>query len=140
MFFANAAMADHSCLPEFNSLQILETFNIDSTADFTYPLKSENASGIFISKVRLTVSLDGFSHEMKLRAHFDEAFQGVSLPYNLYSILVLQNGAVIGWYDFTRECHGPGVGFFPGQFFSPPAIKLSGEGKQSFQIMVWGRL
>ncbi|MGZ3722396.1 MAG: hypothetical protein ACXVA9_05670 [Bdellovibrionales bacterium] len=137
----STAFADRSsCLPEFNSLQTQQVLDLGSAAQDTLELKSENSQGIFVSKARMSYTLDPASKQLQLRFHFDDKFDGVSLPHNLYSVLIVQNGSVVGWLDFTSQCQGPGVGFFPGQSFRPPALKLSGEGKQNFQFVVWGRI
>jgi hypothetical protein len=138
--FIPAASAEPSCLPEFNSLQVLQTMDLDASNSDTFLLKSENASGIFVSKARLSYVYDFASKEIKLRFHFDDDFDGVSLPYNVYAYLILQNGEVAAWYDLTGSCRGPGVGFYPGQNFSPPPLKVDGAGKQNFQFIVWGRI
>ena len=141
LVFTVAAHADgSSCVPEFTSLQTLQMVDFSSGGSGVFPLKSENATGVFVSKARMSYTFAPSTHELRLRFHFDESFEGVSLPFNLYSVLVLHNGAVAGWYDFTHACKGIGPGFYPGQSFSPPPMKLEGEGMQSLQFMVWGRI
>lgn len=139
LFFSTSAFArQSSCLPEFTSLQVVDTSV--STHSFEYVLSSINSSGPFASKVRLSGTYDAEAQALRLNAHFDKKFDGVSLPYNLYSVLILQNGNVVGWYDFTSGCEGPGVGFYPGQDFNLPTTKLQKSSTNKLQIMVWGRL
>ena len=135
VFASSAALAEGThCLPEYTSLRAQG--DLTQGAHQTFVLKSENSRGIFESKARLTASVtDG---QLLLRFHWDEAFTGVSLPYNLFSVLVLQGDVVVGWMDFTRECQGPGVGFFPGQSFSAPPLKV--EDGKPFKFIVWGRI
>lgn len=128
-----------SCLPEFNSLRAVADFS-DGSVKQTFKLKSENINGLFESKVRLTATLDGDLGRLTMKFHWDESFGGVSLPYNLYSVLVLQSGQVVGWFDFSNECQGPGVGFYPGQSFTAKPLKVDDFAGKQFKFIVWGRI
>ncbi len=115
---------------------------IDTTKDeaFTRILEIENASGRHATKVVLDGEYSSQSRQLILKTHFDDRFNGVSLPYNLYSALITETGEVAGYFYFTRSCTGPGVGFFPGQSFTIPAMKLKSNGKATIQIMIWGMI
>lgn len=138
-FWAGPLAAQHSCLPDFNALQVREVFDLNLAHNFSYPFQSVNARGNFTTHVQLRGKY-GTDHKLQLEALFDPNFQGVSLPYNLYAMLLVQNGSVVGWFDFTDGCQGPGIGFFPGQVIHLPRVQLSGGGKAAVQIMIWGRL
>ncbi len=77
---------------------------------------------------------------VKMSVRFDPKFDGVSLPYNLFAILIIRDGEAAAWWDFTSGCTGPGVSFFPGQEIHLPKLKLIGADPERLQIMVWGRL
>jgi hypothetical protein len=64
----------------------------------------------------------------------------VSLPYNIYAVLVVSGGEVLAWRDLTKACTDPGASIFPGQSFALPPIKTSNMGKSDWHIIVWGRL
>lgn len=135
VFLSSAAFAEGThCLPEYTSLRAEGDFS--QSPQHTFVLKSENSRGLFESKARLTATVAGGHLSMKF--HWDENFSGVSLPYNLFSVLVLQGDTVVGWMDFTRECQGPGVGFFPGQSFTAQPLKVDSDGPYKF--IVWGRI
>jgi hypothetical protein len=132
------ARAQLSCLPQFNSLQVLETVDLDAGRNFSYALKSENAYGLFTTRVFLSGTLA--NRELNLKAHFDETFDGISLPYNFYLIAIMQDGQVIEYVDFTDACNDPGLSFFPGQSVKLHPVHLRGSGFSRLQIVVWGRL
>jgi hypothetical protein len=129
-----------SCLPAWTSLQSIEVFDTARDYDFTRTLYSENASGRFATKVLLDGHYSAQTHQLTMRTHFDDKFGGVSLPYNLFSALVIESGEVNGWQDFTKGCNGPGVGFYPGQTFQLPVFKLKASGTDFVQIMIWGSI
>lgn len=135
---ATASWAQLSCLPDFNSLQVLETVDLAGSKTFSYPLKSENANGLFNTRVFLSGTLS--NRTLNLKAHFDETFDGVSLPYNLFVVVIIQDGQVVQYIDFTDACNDPGISFFPGQAVSLTPVALEGEGSTRLQIAVWGRL
>ena len=103
------------------------------------PLFSLNASGLFQTKVVLDGNYDPASGKLSLSNHFDEKFEGVSLPYNLFAVLVIADGHVVAWQDYTQGCVGTGVGIFPGQKFLLKPVNLPAN-KQKLQITVWGSL
>jgi hypothetical protein len=98
-----------------------------------------NASGIFQTKALLEGIFDPTSGKLSLTNLFDETFDGVSLPYALYAVLVIADGQVVSWQDLTTGCTGPGSGIFPGQKFQLKPIALPAK-KQKLQITVWGAL
>ena len=128
-----------SCLPEYTSLRATADF-ADGPSQQTFKLKSDNLNGLFESKARMTASYDAELERLNLKFHWDENFSGVSLPYNLYSVLILQGSTVVGLLDFTDDCRGLGVGFYPGQSFSARPIKIQGLPGKQFKFIVWGRI
>lgn len=127
-----------SCLPEYTSLRAQA--DLQATPMQTFVLRSEGSKGLFDSKVRLDVSLNEQGDQLRLKFYWDHSFEGVSLPYNLFSVLVIQNGVPAGWLDFSSDCQNPGVGFFPGQSFSPSPVKVDGHAGKQFKFIVWGRI
>lgn len=145
LLFAQGARAGQtSCVPVYTALNVIEDVDPAADSSFVHPLIAENAQGLFESRVRLegtvhhSTANEKASLDMVIR--FDPAFEGVSLPYNLYTVLVISNGRVLTWLDFTESCQGSGVSFFPGREIRIPALKLFGADPQKLQIMVWGRL
>ncbi len=124
---ANAGQ--RSCLPEKTAAQLLWNVSSNAQAEIIQPLSS---------KVQLIGRQAGL--EVNFRLRFDPAFSGVSLPYNLYAVLIVQNGSVVGWWDYTHGCQGPGISFFPGREIALPTVKLVGAEADQLQIMVWGKL
>ncbi len=45
--------------------------------------------------------------------YFDPEFDGVSLPYNLYAVLVIADGETLAWMDLTQGCRDRVKLFFP---------------------------
>lgn len=133
LFSGWLAHGQMSCLPDFTALQAVET-----ESEFKHLLVSRNSQGDF----RTRVILEGRQEDgaLKMRIGFDPAWGGVSLPYNLFAIMVIAEGKPVGWLDFTGTCQGPGISFFPGRTIDLPEVKLLGGSKQKLQIMVWGKL
>jgi hypothetical protein len=130
------AHADRSCLPDYTAMQ--EFYSSGAPMPAVKRLRAQNVSGSFETKVEAVI--DWRDGELLLSFRFDPAFDGVSLPYNLYAVMVLRDGEVVSWNDFTSQCRGPGLGFYPGREIRLDSIKLPGRPTQSLQIMVWGRL
>jgi len=130
-----------SCLPDFMSLQELLIVGGEELAPQTFVLKSENHRGRFPTHARLKLASDPL-HKNRLMASvsFAPEFDGVSLPYNLYVLAFVLDGEMVGWWDYTRGCTGPGLSFFPGAEIRLPHVNLVGDRPQKLQIMVWGRL
>lgn len=140
--WSGTLMARLSCLPDFNSLQILQVIDLAQaqTQTITYPLKSMNAHGLFETRAQLEMMVQAENWILDFKVLFDPKFGGVSLPYNVYALLVIQGGQVISWQDFTGGCRGPGIGFFPGQVVQLPKVKLIKSNSNVIQVMLWGRL
>jgi hypothetical protein len=141
MGLALRAWAGESCLPSYTALQLETRVQGDQAESLAYYLQAKRGDEVFQSKVILAGETDA-SHprSLPLEIEFDPKFQGVSLPYNLYAVLIVLDGEIVEWLDFTSSCVGPGVSIFPGQKISLPEVKLIGDKPQKLQIMVWGRL
>lgn len=144
MIFSPAALAldtPKSCLPEFTSLRTVFESDPAQPRVYDFPLLSENGSRRFVTRARLhaepSATLTG-AYDMVVR--FDPDFDGVSLAYTLMAVQVIVNGEVTLWMDYTRECRGPGLSFFPGGVVRLPALKLAPAHVDRVQIIVWGRL
>ena len=122
-----------SCLPKYTALQTME-----SKSSFSHFLTSQNSQGLFTTHVLLEGNI--VDENLKMKLQFDPNWEGVSLPYNLYAVMVIADGKPAAWYDFTRGCETAGIGFFPGRSLELPPVKLLGSPAQRLQIMVWGKL
>jgi hypothetical protein len=133
VLFLPIAHGQTSCLPKFTALQTMET-----NRSFSHFLISENSQGLFTTRVLLEGMVIGESLKMKFQ--FDPLWEGVSLPYNLYAVMVIADGKPAAWFDFTRGCESAGISFFPGRSLELSPVKLLGSPPQRLQIMVWGKL
>lgn len=130
-----------SCLPDVTSLQHFEVLQLDRDAQSRHRLKTMTHQAEVIetrTHVDLQYEADG-NRELSLIFAFDEDFQGVSLPFNVYAVLITVDGEVLAYRDFTSACTEPGLSFFPGQTIRVPGAKLTGEGKRRLQLSIWGR-
>ncbi len=118
-----------SCLPERTAAHLVWTVNAAENNSLLYQLTN---------RVQLVGEQSGNFAQFKVR--FDPTFDGVSLPYNLYAVLILRDGEPVAWWDYTRSCQGPGLSFFPGREIALPKVNLVGGGAERLQIMVWGKL
>lgn len=134
------AKAEPSCLPNYNSLQTLVNLNPSEDKEFQYPLLTDNGRELLMTKVNLRAVYSAQDKMLFMKTHWSNEFNGVSLPYNLYAIMILQNGKPLKWIDYTHQCQGPGISFYPGGAVTLPPIPVKGEGPQTLQIMVWGRV
>ncbi len=145
MICPGEAQAFRSCLPDFTALTVVKSVGEEGEGEFTQILSSENESGRFQTDVEWVGNLtadpqSGYQLNMKFR--FSAFAPDLSLPANIYAVLVVFNGAPLAWWDFTEECMDPGISFFPGQEFDLPQIKnLPVEGSpRQLQVIVWARL
>ena len=127
-----SAYSQTSCLPNYTALQTTEV-----RSSFSHFLTSKNSQGPFTTHVVLEGAV--LDENLKMKIQFDPSWEGVSLPYNLYAVMVIADGKPAAWYDFTRGCEAPGIGFFPGRSVELPPVKLLGSPVQRLQIMVWGK-
>lgn len=116
-----------SCLSDKAAAQILWR-SMENSTGFVHPLQG---------KVQLVARKNQSTTQLSVR--FDPEFTGVSLPYNLYAVLVIHNGAVAAWWDYTQGCKGPGLSFFSGREIDMPPLKMVGGASDQLQIMVWGK-
>lgn len=138
---APLAHGQTSCLPEFTSLQLLETVSPSPSFTRFYPLLSERPSGRFATRARLRLSADASDpSRLNLTVLFDPDFDGFSLAYNLYAVHVLVDGEPVYIHDFTGGCARLGPSIFPGGEIHLAPVNLIGGKPQKLQIMVWGKL
>lgn len=139
VFFTPLAQAQSSCLPTQNALQVFEVLSPGQNVKKAYPLYAGMEHRPWLEAILEVNRHD--KNDVHLTFQFEERFRGVSLPYNLYAVLVLSQGAVVAWLDFTNECLSPGISFFPGQEIEIPVGNLPPlESPHSLQVMVWGRM
>lgn len=125
--------ADPSCLPDFVSLQATE--KLSSPQQMVHSLKSSRGGVLFQTDAVMDSSYDG--ETLKLRVRFTDP-TALSLPYNLYAVLVIVNGEVVSWQDLTGQCSGSGQSIFPGQTIELQPVKIRSQGL--IQFSVWGKL
>jgi hypothetical protein len=131
----------HSCLADFSSLQFMTMVSSSEAVHAQSPMKTMRAGELQATHVVFDLdSVDGQSDQLEATIRFDPKFTGVSLPYNLQAVLMVKGGEVLGWWDFTHACTGPGVSFFPGRVIYLPKVKLIGVKPEPLQIIVWGKL
>ncbi len=133
----SSAHAQKSCLPAHTAAQVFWTFSENSPSQ-AQKLVSDRSGQLIKTRVQLEGHRAG--GEVNLSVKFDPTFDGVSLPYNLYAVLIVREGTVEAWWDFTESCRSPGLSFFPGREIRLPAVKVIGEKPEQLQIMVWGKL
>jgi hypothetical protein len=129
---SSVAQADTSCFPKHNALQLFERVNIAKDQTKTYLLNPDSPNRQW-TEAQVSYSTQG---DLAMTFKFEDRFDGVSIPYNISAVLVIQNGLPLTWLDLTRSCEVPPVGIFPGQKFRLPLGKLSGP-QASLQIFVW---
>jgi len=135
--WGNWANAQSSCLPDFLALQTQVPGRVDQT--FARDLQTRvNGELIPIAvEFRGEMRSDGQMHS---HLQFTLNDDHVSLPFNLYAVLVASHGRVLAWWDFTLGCEQPGVSFFPGRVFTLPTLKNVDGSVETLQVMIWGRL
>lgn len=135
-FLTVGAQAD-TCLPDFVSLDVIETVKIGTARSFSHPLKSKNVSGIFVTRVVLEGKFNGQNLDLAVRFPAD----GVSLPYNVYLFLAGTEKEMLVWEDLTRGCTAHGISIFPGESASLQTIKpRPNAGTLNLHLILWGRL
>lgn len=127
-----------SCLPPFTAVQSAWIAGGAEAKPFSTRVLIQKSGQLVPARVLFEGETVGEAIKMTVR--FDPKFDGVSLPYNLYAVLVIRDGETAAWWDFTSACTGPGISFFPGQEIHLPKLKLIGAEPERLQIMVWGRL
>jgi hypothetical protein len=141
VIWTGRASADGSCLPTYTALQALDVFTPGQDGEVVYRLRGQRDDTPFMTHVILRARTSAADDtQVNLSTLFDPEFDGVSLPYNLYSALVLSDGEVAAWWDFTGGCKGPGLSFFPGREVRLPALKFTDHKPHRLQIMLWGRI
>ena len=136
LLFLASAHAQKSCLPAYTAAQVMWTFSESSPS---HSQKLLSGRGGELIKTRVQLEGQRVNGDVVLKILFDPTVE-LSVPYNLYAVMVLRNGAVEGWWDFTGGCNGPGLSFFPGREIRLPSVKMIGEKPEQLQIMVWGKL
>jgi hypothetical protein len=138
------SLAQSSCLPTYTALQTVVALDPQAKVDHVFRLKTVRQGQVEDSRVLLQFTPakggDAAEHTLEAHTYFDPTFDGVSLPYNLYSVMIVEDGVVMAWWDFTNVCKGPGLSFFPGRRVQLPSLKLVGDRRRKLQIMVWGRI
>lgn len=127
-----------SCLPEATSLQVFEIWNESASTRKNYPLKTLNFERLKDSGVEVSMK---YSKERKA---FDLSFtfkdsNSISLPFNLYAIMIANSRGKILWKDFTSSCMDPGIGFYPGQTVNLDDLSMELQDKEPYRVMIWGQ-
>jgi hypothetical protein len=134
LFFSLSSFGQSSCLPVYTALQTVES----SDVPFEHRLIGNGPDGPHETRIFFGGAVENSS--LKMKVQFDPTFNGVSIPYNVFAVLVVADGETVAWYDFTRGCRSPPISFFPGRVIELPPVKLLGSQPQKLQIMVWGKL
>jgi hypothetical protein len=125
-----------SCLPDWTSLDVIESISPGLPSAFSLRLRSRNLSGDFLTQATLEAGFDGSI----LNLGFRFEMEGVSLPYNIYALLAAAPDAALAWHDLTNGCSGPGASIFPKGKYDLPHLKISREKPFDLHVIVWGRL
>lgn len=127
-----------SCLPEATSLQTFETWHSAQPLKRTYELKTQKFDRIKDSGVLVSVFHNLEKKSLELSFFFSQS-DILSLPFNVYAVMVTTSKGQVVWNDFTSSCMDPGIGFYPGQEVSLEPIPLDLDEGESYRLMVWGR-
>ncbi len=129
-----------SCLPKNNSLQMLSQIDLTVDSDSVHRLTSDTGNTVRDTRVNLKSSFKTADGKLNLRVQWDEDFSGVSLPFNVYAVMILIDGKIVNWSDYTEHCTDVGISLYPGAVLSIPPIEIGSVGLASVQIMLWGRV
>lgn len=127
-----------SCLPDVTSLQVFETWHPAEPLKKVYPLKTQKLGRISDTGVLVSVFRNVDKGSLELTFSFAEP-DSLSLPFNVYAIMVSDSKGEVVWRDLTSSCMDPGIGFFPGQEVSLEPIPLDLDDGESYRLMIWGR-
>lgn len=127
-----------SCLPEATSLQVIEVWQESDSLKKNYPLKTLSFDQLKDSGVQVSIKYS------KIRKSFDMSFffedsSTMSLPFNLYAVMISNSRGKVLWKDFTSSCFDPGIGFYPGQTVNLDGLPLELQDKESYRVMIWGK-
>ncbi len=141
-FFASIVFAElavpMSCLPETLSLQAFESISASGNSR-SFPLKSEKFGQIKDSGAQVRIDQDIQSGRLDVEFSF-QAEDGISLPFNVYALLIVTSDGEKEFRDFTSHCTDPGIGFYPGQKVKLDPIFLKLREEQTYHLMIWGRM
>lgn len=119
-----------SCLPNSTLLQAFEVLSPQQEMSKTYRA----------GDTPVLIGLH-YSAKDKTGLHLKFKFEdpnAMSLPFNIYGVLVAGPNLKPTWIDLTEGCFQPGVGFYPGQTVEIP-ISMDLKGNTPIHLMVWGR-
>tara|TARA_Y100001935_G_C17299000_1_gene507946 strand:+ start:2017 stop:2472 length:456 start_codon:yes stop_codon:yes gene_type:complete len=126
-----------SCLPEATSLQSFEVTRAEGS-EKSYELKTLRFGQLKPSEVDVRISQNFETKSLQ----FSFAFQQediVSLPFNIYAIMISMDSGPVVWKDLTRGCRDPGIGFYPGQRVELEPIPFPASAGESYRVMIWGQ-
>lgn len=139
--FRGWAQLSHSisCLPDVTSLQTFETWSIDQPLEKIYELKTQKFDRIKNTQVLVSATHNLDKKSLELVFSFSKP-DVMSLPFNIYAIMVSTSRGEVIWRDLTSSCMEPGIGFFPGQKIPLEPIPLELNEGDSYRLMIWGRI
>ena len=127
-----------SCLPEATSLQTFEIFQGHDLTVKTYPLKTLKLDQLKNAGVTTSINHHKNEHKFNFHFYFDDP-DALSLPFNIYAIMIVNSRGGSVFKDFTQSCFDPGIGFYPGQKVVIDDLKLELHQGEAYRVMIWGR-
>jgi len=131
------AQSPISCLPEATSLQAYESGGQGDMAK-TYELMTLRFGQLAASGVNVQLKQSQKDQSLELSFSFQQD-DIMSLPFNIYAILVVTEKGETIWRDLTAACTDPGIGFYPGQKVELDPIPLKIGPSESYRVMIWGQ-
>jgi hypothetical protein len=145
LFFSPfAAEAAEECFDPQPIVERIAIWDFQRPSYTSFQLPSRNGQGIFLTQAAIHLS---WNESLEIVFDFELPPDQVSLPYNVYQLqLEIGEGPemVMIKKDFTENCTGHGISFFPGarvrilapKFLPPPPATSLGT---PLRITVWGR-
>jgi|GEM_PF-1673281 hypothetical protein len=128
-----------SCLPAATSLQAFDANAAKPSEKKIYPLTSLKWDQVRETPVQAEVFYNQEKGGLEISIFFKDP-EAMSLPYNLYAVLVTTESGRVIWRDFTDACKEPGLSFFPGRRLQLEPFVLKLQPQESYRVMIWGRM
>lgn len=138
LFYLQAhAQTAISCLPEATSLQSYESGGQGDVVK-TYELSTLRLGQLRATGVNVQLKQSRKDQSLELSFSFQQD-DIMSLPFNIYAVLVVTEKGETTWRDLTSACTDPGIGFYPGQKVKLDPIPLKIDESESYRVMIWGQ-
>lgn len=126
------AQIEASCWGHETALNV--TVSIRQSVTIPYLFMSDNEGGPF-PVAQLTAAVEGES--ISFFTSVDASQPELGNPVNIYAIMVLAEGQVLRYEDYTSGCRNPGISFFPSQ--KVHLFDLKNRPRDQMQIIIWAR-